>query len=193
MNNLFKTIFDYLFSLVLLLILFPVLIVLTLIATISTKKFGIFTQSRIGKNGKEFNIYKIRSMDVQSGDVITAENDPRITKFGHLIRSTKLDELPQLFNILKGDMSFVGPRPDVKGYADILVGEDRVILSVKPGITGPATVLYKNEESLLAQEDDKVKYNNEVIWPNKVKINREYLENWSFFSDLKILFATVFS
>ncbi len=172
--------------------LLPLLILLILLATISTGKFGVFTQERVGKNANIFKIYKIRSMVVQKGDVVTAENDPRITKFGHLIRMTKLDELLQVVNILKGDMSFVGPRPDVKGYADKLQGDDRIILTVKPGITGPATLYFRNEEELLAEQVDKIKYNDEVIWPKKVQINKEYLNNWSFMTDMKILFATIF-
>ena len=132
-------------------------------------------------------------MVVQKGDFVTAENDPRITNFGYFIRKTKLDELPQLFNILKGDMSFVGPRPDVVGYADKLQGDNKIILSVKPGITGPATIFYRNEEHLLALQDNKNEYNDKVIWPNKIAINKEYLENWSFLKDVKILFRTVFN
>lgn len=192
MGRISKNIFDYSLALFLLIILFPFLIVLIISATISTGKFGVFSQARVGKGGRIFRMYKIRSMDVQNQDVITAANDPRITRFGHFIRFTKLDELLQLLNILKGDMSFVGPRPDVVGYADNLTGDDRIILSVKPGITGPATLYYRNEEELLEKQSDKVKYNNEVIWPNKVRINRLYLENWSFITDLKLLFKTVF-
>jgi lipopolysaccharide/colanic/teichoic acid biosynthesis glycosyltransferase len=187
-----KLIVDYLLALILLVLIMPILIILIIIATVSTGKFGVFSQQRVGKQSKLFNIYKIRSMIVQKGDVITAENDPRITKFGHFIRKTKLDELPQLFNIIKGDMSFVGPRPDVLGYADKLQGDDRIILSVKPGITGPATIFYKDEEHLLAQQKNKIQYNDNVIWPNKVRINREYLENWSLLKDLIILKKTIF-
>lgn len=192
MGSLLKIIFDYLLAFILLVILFPLLLVLVLLSTISTGEFGVFSQSRVGKDGKFFSIYKIRSMDLQNEDVITAANDPRITKFGHFIRVTKLDELLQIINILKGDMSFVGPRPDVVGYADQLTGDDKIILSVKPGITGPATLFYRNEEELLEKQEDKTKFNDEVIWPNKVKINRSYLENWSFASDLNILFRTFF-
>jgi len=192
MGRIFKDIFDYTLAFVLIILLLPLIFILILISTFSTGKFGVFTQERVGKDGKVFRIYKIRSMDVQSGDVITAEDDPRVTKFGHFIRKTKLDELAQLFNILKGDMSFVGPRPDVVGYADKLEGKDRIILSVKPGITGPATLYYKNEEHLLAEQEDKQKYNDEVIWPNKVRINRQYLENWYFLADMKIIFKTIF-
>ena len=187
-----KSLFDYILAFFILMWLLPLLILLVLMATISTGKFGIFTQERVGKNANIFKIYKIRSMIVQKGDVVTAENDPRITKFGHLIRMTKLDELLQVINILKGDMSFVGPRPDVKGYADKLKGDDRIILTVKPGITGPATLYFRNEEELLAKQVDKIKYNDEVIWPMKVQINREYLNNWSFITDMQILFATIF-
>jgi lipopolysaccharide/colanic/teichoic acid biosynthesis glycosyltransferase len=192
MNIFVKNIFDYFLSFLLLVFLSPILVLLIVFSSFSTRKFGIFSQERIGKNGKVFRIYKIRSMYVQSGDVITASNDPRITKFGHFVRMTKLDELPQLINILMGDMSFVGPRPDVKGYADKLEGKDKIILSVKPGITGPATLYYRNEEELLAKQENKDKYNDEVIWPNKVKINREYLENWSSSKDFDILLKTLF-
>jgi lipopolysaccharide/colanic/teichoic acid biosynthesis glycosyltransferase len=191
MEKFIKVLFDYSLAIFLLILLLPLLLILITISTLSTGKFGLFSQARVGKNGKVFRIFKIRTMDVQSGDVITAEDDPRITKFGHFLRKTKLDELTQLFNIVKGEMSFVGPRPDVLGYADKLVGDDRIILSVKPGITGPATIFYRNEEHLLAMQDDKKKYNDEVIWPNKVKINREYLENWTFADDIKIIIKTV--
>ena len=131
-------------------------------------------------------------MILQKGDVITVENDPRITNFGRFIRKFKLDELPQLINIVLGEMSFVGPRPDVEGYADKLTGEDRIILSVKPGITGPATLVFRNEESVLARQKDPIDYNNNVIWPEKIKINREYIENWTFKKDLLIIFKTIF-
>ncbi|MGM0760450.1 MAG: sugar transferase, partial [Thermodesulfobacteriota bacterium] len=103
----------------------------------------------------------------------------------------KIDALPQLINALKGDMSFVGPRPDVPGYADLLEGEDRVILSVRPGITGPATLHYRDEEALLAEQDDPEAYNRDVIWPDKVRLNREYVENWSFRKDLQYIWQTV--
>lgn len=190
MGKIIKVIFDYALAVSLLLVIFPILVLLVIVSTYSTGKFGIFSQYRVGKNSRLFKIYKIRSMDVQKEDVITAENDPRITKFGNFLRKTKLDETIQLLNIINGDMSFVGPRPDVSGYADKLTGEDKIILSVKPGITGPATILFRNEEHLLALQEDKNKYNDEVIWPEKVKINREYVENWSLLRDLKIIVKT---
>jgi len=122
---------------------------------------------------------------------ITTKDDSRITKAGKILRKTKLDELPELFNILMGEMSFVGPRPDVPGYADKLIGEDRIVLTLKPGITGLASLKYINEEEILTRVDDPVKYNNEVIWPDKVKLNKYYIQNWSFWLDIKIILFTL--
>lgn len=126
------------------------------------------------------------------GRVITVKGDNRITPLGVRLRKYKLDELPELWNVLKGDMSFVGPRPDVPEYADKLTGEAREILKLRPGITGPATLKYANEEEILAKVDDPVKYNDEVIFPDKVKINHEYLKNHTLLGDVKIIFKTVF-
>lgn len=123
---------------------------------------------------------------------VTQSNDPRITRLGHFFRKTKIDELPQLFNVFLGHMSFVGPRPDVPGFADKLSGPDRVILSVRPGITGPATIRFRNEEQILAQQADSEKYNQEVIWPEKVRLNREYVEDYSFWRDLRYIWQTIF-
>ena len=125
-------------------------------------------------------------------NTITSSNDHRIYPFGKFLRRYKLDELPQLWNVLIGDMSFVGPRPDVSGYADELSGEDRIVLSVRPGITGPASIYFKNEEELLAGIDDIKRYNDEVIWPRKVELNRQYIENYSFIKDIKYIFITIF-
>jgi len=127
-----------------------------------------------------------------SSSHITIKNDQRITSFGKFIRKYNLDELPQIFNVLKGEMSFVGPRPDVKGYADLLQGNDKIILSLKPGITGPATLAFQNEEELLAKQDKPKQYNDEVLWPKKVTINKEYITNWSLISDLKYIIKTLF-
>lgn len=161
-----------------------------LIATLDTKEFGLFTQERIGKNSRIFKIYKIRTMKgVQHNTITTSEH--RITKIGQFFRDYKLDELPQLINILKGDMSFVGPRPDVKGYADVLKGDDRLILTIKPGITGPAQLKYRNEEDILSQVEDAVWYNDNVLWPDKVKINKEYIMNWSFKKDIQYIIQTI--
>lgn len=157
------------------------------------KKNGIFKQERIGQHAKPFQILKIRSMiENNSSSHITIKNDQRITSFGKFIRKYNLDELPQIFNVLKGEMSFVGPRPDVKGYADLLQGNDKIILSLKPGITGPATLAFQNEEELLAKQDKPKQYNDEVLWPKKVTINKEYITNWSLISDLKYIIKTLF-
>ena len=123
--------------------------------------------------------------------VVTTTYDPRITLFGRFWRKTKLDELPQLINIVKGDMSFVGPRPDVPGFADKLSGDDLVVLSIRPGITGPATIKYRNEEDLLAAQNNPEKFNQEVIFPDKVKINKDYVENYHFFKDLYYIYKTI--
>ncbi len=123
--------------------------------------------------------------------MVTTSNDRRITKSGAFFRRTKIDELPQLFNVLIGDMSFVGPRPDVPGYADRLEGEARAILELRPGITGPASLKYKNEEEILAQQKDPKMYNDTVIWPDKVAINLEYIQNWSFKKDMEYIFQTI--
>ena len=164
-----------------------------LVASLDTRRNGFFIQDRVGKDGRLFRVYKVRTMREVAGmnSVVTTGTDQRITRLGRFWRKTKIDELPQLINVLKGDMSFVGPRPDVPGYADALQGEDRIILSVRPGITGPATLRYKDEEELLAAQDDPERYNNEVIWPDKVRLNREYVENWSFWMDLVYIWRTV--
>lgn len=153
-----------------------------------------FLQERIGQYGKKFNIYKIRTMKQDSDDdnFVTTSNDERILPFGKFLRRTKLDEIVELVNVLKGEMSLVGPRPDVSGYADMLQGEDRKILELRPGITGPASLKYINEEELLAKVDDPKKYNDEIIYPDKVKINLEYYYNRTFWGDIKIIFKTIF-
>ena len=189
-----KRIFDFFFSLIGLGLSWPIILLAWLIASIETKSNGFFLQKRVGKDGKLFNIIKIKTMYKSKNNysTVTTKNDARITKSGKIFRKFKIDELPQLINILKGDMSFVGPRPDVPGYADKLEGEDRIILSVRPGITGPATLKYKNEEEILASVEDPVKYNDEVIWPDKVRINKEYIRNWSLKKDIYYIWKTFF-
>ena len=189
-----KRSFDVSFSVIGLIVFSIPIIILVIISTISFQKFGLFRQIRIGLYGKKFWIYKIRSLEVDDeSDSIIVDNNPRINSYGKILRKTKLDEIPQLWNVLIGDMSLVGPRPDVPGYADKLTGEDRLILNVRPGITGPATLKYKNEEELLARYDDPKKYNDEVIWKDKVEMNKEYVKNWSFKNDFRILLDTFFS
>ncbi|RLZ12737.1 sugar transferase [Faecalibacter macacae] len=188
--SLFKNIFDYILALILLILLVGLIISMILISSLDTKEFGLFTQDRVGKNGQIFKIYKIRTMKGIQKDTITT-SEHRITKIGQILRDYKLDELPQLINILKGEMSFVGPRPDVKGYADALKGEDRIILTVKPGITGPAQLKYRNEEEILSKVDDPIWYNDHVLWPDKVEINKDYVRNLSFKNDIKYIIQTI--
>ncbi|MDM1547496.1 sugar transferase [Empedobacter falsenii] len=186
-----KNIFDYILALILLIFLVGLIVLLIIISSIDTNQFGVFTQKRVGKDGIFFNIYKIRTIKGISKSTITT-NQHQITKIGKILRDYKLDELPQLFNILKGEMSFVGPRPDVAGYADKLVGENRLMLKVKPGITGPAQLKYRNEDEVLSNVEDPIQYNDEILWPDKVKINVEYVKNWSFRQDLIYMFETIF-
>ena len=169
------------------------------IAIMIRRKMGapvFYCSARIGQFGEPFTMIKFRTMlrdaDKAPQGSITTGGDPRITPLGAFLRRFKLDELPELWNVLKGDMSLVGPRPDVPGYADQLQGEDREVLQLKPGITGPVTLKYANEEALLAEVDAPVRYNNEVIFPDKVRINREYLHKWSIWKDLRIIWKTVF-
>ena len=163
------------------------------VATADTGANGFFTQHRVGQHGRLFRIVKIRTMRPSAvNSTVTVAGDSRITAIGRLWRKLKIDELPQLINVLVGQMSFVGPRPDVKGFFDRLKGEDRVILSVRPGITGPATLKYRNEEELLATVPDPEAYNRDVIFPDKVRINREYVENWSFRRDIHYIISTLF-
>lgn len=190
---LLKNIFDRIVSFFGLLVLWPVL--LTVAVLIRVKMPGgpvIFKQKRVGQNGKLFTMYKFRSMTVgHGGSSVSVAGESRITPLGAKLRKYKLDELPELWNVLIGDMSFVGPRPDVPGYADKLKGEARAILKLKPGITGPASLKYRNEEEILAQQPDPIKYNDEVIYPDKVRINLEYLRHWSFWLDIKVIVHTI--
>ena len=189
-----KNIFDTVCSFLGLLFLWPLLLIVAIL--IKIKMPGgpvIFKQQRVGKDAKLFTMYKFRSMTVaHSGSSVSVAGESRITPLGAKLRKYKLDELPELWNVLKGDMSFVGPRPDVPGYADKLEGEDRLILKLRPGITGPASLKYANEEELLAHVDDPIKYNDEVIFPDKVKINLEYYYAHTLCGDIKLIFKTVF-
>jgi lipopolysaccharide/colanic/teichoic acid biosynthesis glycosyltransferase len=168
------------------------LFLLVLLASLSTKQNGVFIQKRIGRFGKPFSVYKIRTLKgSEHKDALEIKNSE--TGFGRWLRNTKLDELPQLFNVLKGDMSWVGPRPDIPGYADRLEGEDRIILTIRPGITGPATLKYKNEDALLVQQENPKEFNDTVIWPDKVEINKTYIRNWSLAKDINYIVASVFN
>lgn len=153
----------------------------------------IFKQKRVGQYGKLFTVFKFRSMNVagEGRTSIASEEEDRITPLGKTLRRYKLDELPELWNVLKGDMSFVGPRPDVPGYADKLKGKDRDILKLKPGITGPASLKYRQEEDLLNSVTNPQEYNDKVIYPDKVRLNLYYLEHYSFFKDIEMIVCTV--
>ena len=188
-----KICFDRLAALGGLLLLWPVLLVCAILIRIKMPGGPvIFKQRRVGQYGQLFTMYKFRTMKVNhSGSTVSVQGESRITPLGAKLRKYKLDELPELCNVLIGDMSLVGPRPDVPGYADKLEGEDRRILLLKPGITGVASLKYRNEEELLAEQNDPQKYNDEVLFPDKVKINIEYLDNWSFGFDIKIITYTI--
>lgn len=190
-----KYIFDRIVALTAMILLSPVILILFIIHKIAMPGGAfVFKQERIGQHGKPFMIYKIRTMydNAEQGGSVSTYDDPRITPFGRWLRETKLDTILELINVLKGEMSFVGPRPDVAGYADKLQGDDRKILELRPGITGPASIKYRHEDKILAQQKDPKKYNDEIIYPDKVRINLDYYENWSFFLDIKIIFQTLF-
>ncbi len=177
-----KRIFDIALSLIALTLIWWLLILLYFIASISTKSNGLFIQSRIGRYGKPFSIYKLRTID----------SEGLMNAISRFLRRSKLDELPQLINVLIGDMSFVGPRPDIPGYYDQLIGEDRKILTLRPGITSLASIKYKNEEATLSQESNALQYNDTVIFPDKIRMNLDYYYNRTFFGDIVILWKTIF-
>lgn len=179
-----KRIFDLFFASGLLFLISPVLVLLIIIASIDTASFGIFTQIRVGQHGNLFKIYKIKTIRWEN-------NLSHISFIGKSLRKYKLDELPQLFNIIKGDMSVVGPRPDIQGYYDLLTGKDRDVLILKPGLTSEASIKYRNEEDFLNTLQNPIHYNDTVIFPDKVKMNLEYSKNQSFLMDLNIIIKTI--
>jgi lipopolysaccharide/colanic/teichoic acid biosynthesis glycosyltransferase len=191
---LLKRLFDFAMASVGLLLFGWIILISWVVATIDTGTNGFFVQERVGRLGRLFRVIKLRTMRSRSDFTtnVTTARDPRITSIGRFWRKTKIDELPQLINVFLGQMSFVGPRPDVPGFADQLTGDDRIILSVRPGITGPATLKYRNEEELLASARDPEAYNRDIIFPDKVKLNREYIERWSFWQDIRYILVTVF-
>ena len=190
-----KRLFDIIFSILGMLFLLPVFIIVSILIKIDSSGPIFFLQERVGLNGKLFKIIKFRSMkeDHKNSLTVTLENDKRITRIGKKLRKYKIDEIPELINVLVGDMSFVGPRPDVPGYADLLKGNDRNVLKLRPGITSLASVKYSNEEQLLMVQKDPIAYNNDVIFPDKVKMNLNYYENNNIWIDIKIIFATLFT
>jgi len=186
-----KRVFDVAVSAVALALLWPVILIAWGLATRDTSASGLFAQRRIGRQGAPFTVYKIRTMRAHNvGSTVTVRGDTRITPLGQWLRKLKIDELPQFWNVLRGDMSLVGPRPDVPGYMDALEGEARALLALRPGITGPATLKYRDEEALLAEADDPQAFNDTVIWPDKVRINLNYMRDWSLAGDIRYLLAT---
>lgn len=177
-----KVVLDFTFAVIWTVLLMPLLIILFIVTSLDTSSNGIFYQKRIGQYGKSFVIFKFKTIHEQTR---------KCSEIGQILRKCKLDELPQLFNILKGDMSFVGPRPDIEGYYDKLEGADRKVLELKPGLTCEASIKYRNEENLLKNQQDPLAYNDEILFPNKVKMNLDYYENMSFENDIKILFKTL--
>ncbi|MFA5298898.1 MAG: sugar transferase [Lutibacter sp.] len=177
-----KRVFDIAFSLMAIVLLFPVLLISLILASADTNSTGIFLQERIGRLGKPFTIFKLRTMHSKTGN---------ISGIGTFFRKFKLDELPQLFNVLLGNMSVVGPRPDISGYYDNLKGEAYKILELKPGLTSLATIKYANEEAILLQQENPLLYNDTVLFPDKVKLNLDYYYHHSFFGDIKIIWQTV--
>ncbi len=174
----------------------PIFVVLSIAIAIESKGGIFYKQKRVGKNGKEFKLFKFRSMyaDADKKGLLTVGGrDSRITKVGYFIRKYKLDELPQLINVLKGDMSIVGPRPEVKKYTDLYSEEQKKVLSARPGITDPASLKFRNENDLLAKAENPEKYYIEKIMPEKIKISIDYINKRNFFADLKVIFNTVFS
>ncbi len=186
-----KRAFDVVLAVPALVVLSPVIAVAWLVAAFTTGQGGFFRQLRVGRFGQPFSVLKIRTMRSTGGSTVTTALDDRVTRSGAWMRRFKIDELPQLVNVLRGEMSLVGPRPDVPGFADLLAGGDRIVLSVRPGITSPAAVVYRHEESLLARASDPEAYNRQVLWPAKVALNREYVENWTLAADVRCLTATV--
>ena len=188
-----KRIFDIIASIFGLIIFSPLLLVVALLIKLLTQGPVLFCQERVGRHGRIFVIYKFRTMIVDhGGNTISVKGESRISPLGSKLRKYKLDEFPELWNVLKGDMSFVGPRPDVPEYINRLVSEERLILELRPGITSPASMKYTNEEELVASDEDPQKFYNEVIWPDKVRMNLKYCRDRSFFGDLIIILRTIF-
>ena len=214
---LFKFIFDRVVALIGLLFLWPIILITAILVKLKMPGGpAFFVQKRVGKDGRLFNCHKFRSMTVKhSGSSVSVAGDSRITPFGAKLRHYKIDELPGLWDVLIGNMSFVGPRPDVPGYADQLQGDDRKVLKLRPGITGPATLKYRVEDEMMADFVSQIKngklkmenglqvpegltdqelavwYNDNVIYPDKVRLNKYYYEHYSFLKDIEMIFATV--
>lgn len=191
-STLVKRIFDVIASLLGLIILMPLLIMIGLLIKLKMKGPVLFCQEREGRHRKPFILYKFRTMILNhGGNTISVKGESRITPVGSKLRKYKFDELPELWNVLRGDMSFVGPRPDTREYIDRLSGDERRILDLRPGITSPASLKYINEEELVASAPNPIMFYNEVIWPDKVRLNLEYCINRSFCGDMLLILKTL--
>lgn len=187
-----KRIFDIIASFCALVLISPFIIIISVLIKLRMPGPVFFRQKRTGRNGKSFILIKFRTMNENNeGNTTSVLGDSRITPFGAILRKYKIDELPELWNVLTGDMSFVGPRPDVPEFTDRLIGDEMLILKLRPGITGPATLKYAREEELLSKVQDPKKYTDEVIWPDKVKLNLEYFHKRSFSLDMQIIIKTL--
>ena len=189
-----KKLFDFVFSIAGLVILSPLFLVISVWIKLDSKGSVFYKQVRVGKNNSDFKLYKFRTMRTdsdKSGLLTVGGRDPRITGAGYFLRKFKLDELPQLFNIAAGQMSFVGPRPEVRKYVDLYNDEQRKVLSVLPGITDVASIKYRNENELLEKAEDPESYYIESIMPDKLKLNLDYIEQRSFTNDIKVIFKTL--
>ena len=193
-RNHFKRLLDIVAALIGLIVLFPLLIVIAVWIKLSSKGPLFYSQKRVGKDFKEFDIYKFRSMVINAdkiGPSVTSGNDPRITEIGKFIRRTKIDELPQLLNVLKGDMSLVGPRPEVMKFVEKKRDEYKKILSVRPGITDNAAIEFRDEETIMNQYKDKERAYLDIILPKKIKLYYYYIDNISFVNDIKLILKTL--
>lgn len=191
-----KRIFDLFLSFIGIIILLPFYIIISLLILLSGKGGILYKQERVGRNGVIFKVFKFRTMRPDSfskGALTVGSRDPRITAIGYYLRKYKLDELPQLFNVLFGDMSFVGPRPEVKKYTDLYTIEQKKVLSVRPGITDYASIKFRNENDLLAESDDPEKLYIDEIMPEKLDLNMKYIQDNTVFKDIKIIFDTFYT
>lgn len=193
-NTFGKDVFDFIFGIIGFIVLSPILVIISFLVISTSKGPAFFKQDRVGKNGRIFGIYKFRTMITNAEEVglkLTVGDDPRITKVGKILRKYKLDELAQIINIVIGDMSFVGPRPEVPKYVSMYTPEQRRVLTVKPGVTDLASIKFRNENELLGQSEDPERTYIEKIMPEKLRINLEYVDNISLLNDIRLIFKTV--